>query len=93
MLQGVERMTLQEVNDKVGQDFDVCEVFLAEGPYLAGDSPSLADCFLFALLDLVRPCSFPAHCCCHQCTLAQPSKQSSGILPLLMSFISCLVLD
>lgn len=53
-MQGIERMTLAEVNEKVGQDFDVCEEFLADSPFLTGDSPTAADCFLFALLDLVR---------------------------------------
>ena len=47
-------MALEEVEVRAGKDFDVVEELLSHGPFLTGPSPTAADCFLFALLDLVR---------------------------------------
>lgn len=53
-MQGIERMTPKEVEDKAAKDFGVCEELLSHSQYLTGSTPTAADCFLFALLDLVR---------------------------------------
>lgn len=46
-------MAAKEVEERAAKDFDVCDVLLSQAPFLTGASPTAADCFLFALLDLV----------------------------------------
>ena len=48
-------MTAEEVEERAGSDFAVVDELLAQAPFLTGAAPTAADCFLFALLDLVRP--------------------------------------
>jgi glutathione S-transferase len=47
-------MTAKEVEEKAAKDFGVFEALLSQSLFLTGASPTAADCFLFALLDLVR---------------------------------------
>jgi glutathione S-transferase len=54
VVQGIERMPLEEIQGRAAKDFGVCEELLTHHPFLTGPTPTAADCFLFALLDLVR---------------------------------------
>lgn len=54
-LQGMGRHSLEEVVARMRHDFECCEVMLARsGAFLSGPTITPADCFLWALLDMVR---------------------------------------
>jgi glutathione S-transferase len=45
-----------EVLEKLDADFEVCEMLLEDsGAFLTGSTPTQADCFLYGILDHVRP--------------------------------------
>jgi glutathione S-transferase len=52
-VQGIGRFTYAEVQEKLSKDLDACVTLLKDSQYLTGDTPTQADCFLFALLDWV----------------------------------------
>jgi glutathione S-transferase len=52
---GNGKHSLEEVTAKLKADFDTCEALLHKsGAYLAGPTPTAANCMLWAFLDLVR---------------------------------------
>lgn len=47
---------MEEVKERLAKDLDACvDLLAASGRYLTGDTPCQADCFLFAIIDAVRP--------------------------------------
>lgn len=54
-MQGVGRLAWPDVLARARADLGMCEALLADGrAYLTGDTPTLADCFLFGFVDVVR---------------------------------------
>lgn len=54
-MQGLGRHSYEFVLERMDQELSACNDMLAEsGAYLTGSTPSPADCFLFAIVELVR---------------------------------------
>lgn len=61
-MQGMGRHSLEEVRERAKKDLDACAALLqSSGAYLSGETPCQADCFLFALMHLVRARSSSIH--------------------------------
>lgn len=55
MVQGIGRHSYEYIKQRLEDELGMCSGLLAtSGAYLTGSSPVLADCYLFALIDLVR---------------------------------------
>lgn len=60
-MQGMGRHSAEEVRERAKRDLDACSVLLQKsGAYLSGATPCQADCFLFAVMHLVRPQPSPS---------------------------------
>jgi glutathione S-transferase len=53
--QGVGRHSMQFVKQRMAEELDLCSYLLAKsGAFLTGNTPCQADCWLFAMMELVR---------------------------------------
>lgn len=53
--QGIGRHSMEYVRERMFEELSACAALLdASGAFLIGGAPAIADCFLFAIIDMVR---------------------------------------
>lgn len=55
VLQGLGRHALEYIVERMNEELGTCNSLLeASGAFLTGDTPCLADCYLFSMVEMVR---------------------------------------
>ena len=63
-MQGLGRHSMNYIRRRMAEELAVCNELLGRsGAYLTGQTPTPADCYLYALIDLVRSVLVPARVC------------------------------